>query len=473
MGVTELINQSMSAFANRIRNAATMANETIQGDSLRSKVIRNTGWIGIGYGLEILIGFISSAILTRLLAPSDYGMIVAVMVVLTVAVMISDLGIGPIVMADERGDDKDFLGILWTLQVVRGAVLALATIGVSILWSSLIAQGQIPNASGYADPDLPRLLLLISFVLFVSGFSSLNEYRMTRHLKHGVISVMDIGTRVGSTVITVLLVFLSKSVWGMALAIVLGSALRVILTHVVLTGPRMTFRFNLGEILKVVKMSRWVAVNSTMTVITAQADKVLIGYVFGINVLGVYAIAFTLFSGATRLVNQLSTGMGVPVLRALADRPYDERKRNYYRFRIPIDLYCVLGGTCMVLIGPLFFKLVYDPRYALGGVIFALLGLKVILVPLTLSGNFLYANMQYKLMMTIGAIRSALFLGGFAIAIYLNSLTLMILVIALEKVPEIILFFTIKRAGVLFDRMRDGGILALTAVLTVYLLLMH
>ncbi len=125
----------------------------------------------------------------------------------------------------------------------------------------------------------------------------------------------------------------------------------------------------------------------------------------------------------------------------------------------------------MALVGPLFFKLAYDPRYEAGGIYFALLGIKIVLAPMHLSGNFLMAQLRYKLTSMIGMCRGILLLSGMGIALWLHSIHLMVFVIALETLPEIIGYFAFRRTGIPFELRRDGLLLGLAALLSAYLML--
>ena len=445
--------------------------ELLSGGSLRSRILRNVGWMAIAFGCDVFVRLISSMILTRLLDPSAYGMISTVLIFMVFVTLLSDLGIKTIVAADERGDDGNFLSVLWTMQVVRGFLTAGVVCGIALLWMHAQTQRWIPPSSSYADPLLPKIALLISLSLVLQGFSSINEYRLIRHLERGAIARMDMITRVFTAVVTVVLAFLFRSVWAIASGMVLTNVMRMLLSHLMLAGPRMRLHGDWTEIKRVMTLSRWVALNSFMTVLTTQADKFLIGYGFGLATLGIYSLALTFYASAASVVDQLNSSLGIPVIRELLDKPEDERQRAYYKFRLPIEFYCVAAGTGIALFGPLFFKLAYDPRYEAGGVYFALLGIKIVLMPLHLASNFLFAQLRYKLMSLIGLVRSIIFLSGMTAAVWLHSIHLIVAVIALENLPEIIAFFLYRRTGIPFQLRRDGGLLLLAAALGAYLVL--
>ncbi|MBO9670900.1 MAG: oligosaccharide flippase family protein [Sphingobium sp.] len=454
---------------NRVRGLVSDARGRITGDSLQGKVIRNAGWVGIGYGADMAVRFASSLILTRLLDPSAFGLITTVTVFLMVAVMVSDLGVQTLILTDSRADDEGFLGTLFTIHVIRGFILTIVLALVAFGWYMALQHGMIPPSSSYADPLLPQLLGLLSFTLLLQGFSSLNEHRMIRHLDRGPIARLDIVLRIGTTILNVLLVWLFRSVWMIAITMVVQAVARTVLTHIYLTGPKMTFRIDWKEIKGVLLLSRWVAVNSALYVAASSADKLVIGAGFDLDTLGVYSIAFTLFSSAVTLIEKLQAEMGIPVLNALLEKPADEMKRAYYKFRLPMDLYCAVAGLGMVLLGPLFFRIAYPANYGMGGAFLALLGIKVILMPILLSGNFIYARRRYRLMSFIGLLRTGIYITALLTAVWLQSIHLAVFIIALEKVPEIALYFAISRTGIPFSMRRDGLLIGLAAASILYL----
>jgi O-antigen/teichoic acid export membrane protein len=459
------------ALTGRLRELVQRGQDLLAGGSLKGKILRNVGWMAIGFGSDLVVRLISSAILTRLLDPSAYGLISTVMVFMVFVTLLSDLGIKPIVTADERGDDPGFLSLLWTMQVMRGFVSAGAVCAIAMGWQYALAVHWIAPTSNYANPLLPQLMYLISLALVLMGFSSLNEYRLLRHLEGGPTTRLDIISRLLTSVVTVVLALLFRSVWAIALGLVLSYGMRALFSHFMLAGPRMKLRFDWAEIKKVLTLSRWVALNSFMTVLTTQADKVLIGWGFGLATLGIYSIALTLFTSGASVVDRLNGSLGIPVIRALVDKSEADRTRDYYKFRLPIDCYCIAGGTAMVLLGPLFFKLVYDARYAAGGLYFALFGIKLILMPMHLSGNFLFAQLRYRLMSMIGLLRSIIFLSGMALAVWLQSIHVMMIFIALENLPEILTYYVLRRTGIPFKATRDGLLLGVASLLGIYLLI--
>ncbi len=174
------------ALTGRIRDLVQQGQDLLAGGSLKGKILRNVGWMAIGFGSDLVVRLISSAILTRLLDPSAYGLISTVMVFMVFVTLLSDLGIKPIVTADDRGDEPGFLSILWTMQIMRGfvsaAVVCIDRHGLAICPGGALDRAEeqlrqpaappahVSGQSGPGPHGLPR---------------GLNEYRLLRHLEGG------------------------------------------------------------------------------------------------------------------------------------------------------------------------------------------------------------------------------------------------------------------------------------------------
>src|SRR5690606_8194669 len=91
-----------------------------------STVKRGSLWALAGYGGSRVLRIGGNLVLWRLLYPDAFGLIALVNVFITGLTMFSDVGIGPSIVQNPRGDDPAFLNTAWTIQVVRGFILGIA-----------------------------------------------------------------------------------------------------------------------------------------------------------------------------------------------------------------------------------------------------------------------------------------------------------------------------------------------------------
>lgn len=456
------------------RAAALLARFGLKADSqsLQGRIVRNASWIAIGYGGEIVIRFGSSLITTRLLDPGAYGLIATVTVIMTIALMLSDLGLRQVVLTSDRSDEPAFLRSIWTIQIMRGFVLMLLMWAVALCWHLMQAGGWIVPGSSYSSPMLPGLLAVIGCSLAATGFASTNIFRLERHMDQGAVTRMDIGSRLITSVLTVILTFWLRSAWGVAIAMALGALVRSIRSNVVLPGPRMKLRFQRSELSGIFRHSRWIALSSGMAVLTSSGDKLIMGYAFGMQVLGIYAVAFTLTDALATIINRMQGSMGLSIMRALSDKSEAERQQAFYRFRRPIELYCLAAGLGLVFFGPLFFQIMYDPRYHEAGHYASLLGIGFILNPLGFSSNFALGEQRFKYVSLVVALRTVIFFMTMGTAVMVGSMDLAVIAVALARLPEYLTYFVLRRGGIPFRWSRDGALLAIAAACLVYRLVM-
>ena len=72
---------------------------------------------------------------TRLLSQEAFGVMAIVNTMLTGLNLFSDIGIGPSVVQNPRGNEPSFLNTAWCLQILRGLVL----FGICAAGATLVA----------------------------------------------------------------------------------------------------------------------------------------------------------------------------------------------------------------------------------------------------------------------------------------------------------------------------------------------
>ena len=97
---------------------------SIVSKGLGGSVARGTAWVLFGFGLSQVGRLVGNILLAALLFQEAFALMAIVGAIIQGLVMFSDIGLGPNIVQNKRGDDRDFLDTAWTLQVLRGIVLA-------------------------------------------------------------------------------------------------------------------------------------------------------------------------------------------------------------------------------------------------------------------------------------------------------------------------------------------------------------
>jgi O-antigen/teichoic acid export membrane protein len=102
----------------------------------------------------------SNIVLAWLLFPEAFGLMLLVNVFMQGLQMFSDIGIGPSIIQNKRGNDPDFLNTAWTIQAIRGFVLWF--IACVLAWP-------IAWIFAHNDPLAWKLVLLIPVAMGALG----------------------------------------------------------------------------------------------------------------------------------------------------------------------------------------------------------------------------------------------------------------------------------------------------------------
>lgn len=93
--------------------------------SLQKKTSRAFGWQLIARASDRGLKLVASLVLARLLAPDDFGLLAATLVVTAAIEAISYLGIDQAIMQSSRGSDPRFLGVAFRILATRGLIIAI------------------------------------------------------------------------------------------------------------------------------------------------------------------------------------------------------------------------------------------------------------------------------------------------------------------------------------------------------------
>jgi len=361
----------------------TLFFNVLRGSGLFERLLRSIGWSTFGFGAEQTIRLISNLIFARLLFPEAFGLMALVSVVLVGLAMFSDIGIGSSIMQNKRGDDPDFLNTAWTLQVIRGFVLWLGS--CALAW---------PVASFYAEPQLSQLLPVAGLTLLISGFNPTQIVSANRHLMLGRIVVLDLASQIISTLVMIVLVWITRSVWALVIGAVVGSMAKLVLAHVLLLNASNRLLWERPAVQELLRFGKWLFFSTALGFLISQGDKAILGKYLSLDVLGIYNIGYFLASAPLLLGAGIVGRTLIPLYR---ERPPGASAENFRKIRL-LRFGFTSGILSLVLLlafsGVWLVDLLYDARYGAAGAIVVMIACVQIVpvVGLTYDQAFLAAG---------------------------------------------------------------------------------
>lgn len=320
--------------------------------TLKERAVIATMWSLGGQSLEIILRIASNLILARLLFPEAFGLMALVTVITEALNRLSETGIRDSAIYHPRGDELDFVNTAWTVRVVRGAILWL--LACLIAW---------PMSQFYETPLLLKLLPVVGLGAFLQGLSSKRVLTATRHMDVKRLSVINLLAYGASVVVMVTFAWVYQSVWALAFGALFSRGMRTVLTYAMLEDSRSSFRWQRDVVTSLIDYGKWIFVAGLVGFLATNFDRLMLGKLLPMEVLGVYSIAAAVTALPLLLTARLGAFVLQPLFAAFARESAIKvvvRVEQVRRVILPAGLASCLG---LALFSPTFFRYLYDSRY--------------------------------------------------------------------------------------------------------------
>ena len=323
------------------------------------------GWVAGPFAFAQGLRLLTNIILAGLLAPEIFGLMLLVNTLRTGTELLSDIGIGQSVVRSPNGDDRRFLDAAWTLQLLRGVLLAL-----------IIIAAAYPIAELYGRPELTNILLAISPVFLLTGLQSTNIFLVQRHINLRARAVYDIVSTLFHCAIPIGLAMVMPTIWALVIGLVAASALTVILSYFI--GPRTRPRlvWDKVHVLEIVNFGKWIFLSTAVFFAATTFDRLYFVAALPLALAGVYSVSRSFSDVLGQLGQRVGAFLVFPKVAAMGEN----RGENVGRLRALRRkvLLLVAGATGVAVAGSdQFILLAYDERYHAGAFIIPILFISV------------------------------------------------------------------------------------------------
>jgi O-antigen/teichoic acid export membrane protein len=332
--------------------------------SLQKLAVRGALWTFVGYGSGQVLRLIGNLILTRLLVPEMFGLMALVQTFITGLNLFSDIGIRPSIIQNKRGDDPVFLNTAWTMQVMRGLLLWVGCF--------LIA---LPVSNFYGDSRLLWLVPIVGTTVAIDGFNSTSLALLSRKVAIAKLTVFEITIQSLALGVMTLWAFFRQTIWALVGGNLISSFCKLIWSHRL--EPRMPHRFTWDKdaVHDLTTFGRWIFLSTAMTFLAQQSDRLILGRLLSLEMLGVYTIAFTFSFIPNSVIVAINSKVIFPVVSKRADLPRPELRAKILQKRWLLLVALAVGIALLGSFGDLVIVNLYDERYHAAAWMLAILAL--------------------------------------------------------------------------------------------------
>lgn len=222
------------------------------------------------------IGLVSTLILVRLLSPADFGTVGLAMVTFAILDTMSDLSFEKALIRMSN-PQPDHYNTAWTLNIIRGAVVAVA----------LVAAG--PLLALFVDePNVEPICYAVACMSLLQGFQNIGMVNYPRAFQFSQIFKFQLTAKLVGFVVTITAAFVLRSFW----ALVIGTiASRLILVPLSYAMHSYRPRLSLALWKDMFHFSKWLVVINLQVMIENYAMVLVVGRIGGPTGIGLFQVA--------------------------------------------------------------------------------------------------------------------------------------------------------------------------------------
>jgi O-antigen/teichoic acid export membrane protein len=300
--------------------------------------------------IEFAARFARTIILSRLLEPTDLGAAVALGTILASCEMLADVGLTQFVMVNVGADRAPAVAAVQQIGIIRGILLAALILLLAPWLASLF------GASGHVDS-----IRWLGIVPLVRSFKNWRTVQIQSEYIYRPEAISIGGAQVGAAIAV-----LPAAVWfhderAMLVSLIVEAALYVVVSRLALPRERvaavdpavrrMALTFGLP-----------LMANGIGLIMLAQADRIIVSNLFGLEVLALYSLVVSLASVPISVLSLILGKVLMTFIVRSRDEPTEARQASLITVWLPFVTaasYALAVGALLDLAVPL----LYGQRY--------------------------------------------------------------------------------------------------------------
>lgn len=317
--------------------------------TLKKKTIKGVFWsFGSQFGRQTS-QFIITAILARLLLPSDFGLVSMVTVFTGFVSIFGEMGITNALIQKQDTHDGHYYSAFW-LNVFVGAGLTVAFWAIAPL-----------IAYFYKRQELIPILKAVSINFIISSFAIIQQSILMKNMDFKKIMVRDLTAVILSGILGIFLALHGLGVWSLVTQLIVYTLLNTLLLWI-LSGWRPRLHFSRSDIKDIWSFSANMAGANFVNYIARNVDSLLIGRFLGAQALGYYSLAYKLMMIPVQNITWAIGKVLFPVFSKMQE-DLNRLKSAYLKI---VDLISFISFPAMVwlfIFAPEFVRLVYGSKW--------------------------------------------------------------------------------------------------------------
>ncbi len=338
-------------------------------NNLKQKTYKAFAWNFSGRIINMLISFIISIFLARILEPSDFGSFAIVGVIISFSHIFMDMGLGISIVQGKNLNKYHYGSVFWF------------NISLGILLSLLMYFSANLIASFYNDYKLISYIKVLSLLFVINSSTKVIGARLQKDMnmklpvKIGVISSVISGS------IGIAMAFLGYGIWSLIIQSLVSAIINNAL-FVILNPYKISFYFKLSSLIELWSFGFRMFISGLLDSVFINLDTLVIGKLFSATVLGFYNRAKNLNN---LIIKNISASLMSVIMPALSNIQDEKERYNIVIDKtLSIVSFFAFGISGLLFItGKDLILIIYGEKWNFAGELFSLLMLSAFAYPIS------------------------------------------------------------------------------------------
>ncbi len=319
--------------------------------SLTRQAVSGVKWSGVGTLVNVAVNFASIVVLSRLLAPADFGLMAMVGVVTGFAEAFADFGLSNAIIHRQRATSDELSSLFW-LNLLVGLTL------FALIWLAIP-----PVVTYYLETRLSGLLRWSSLSFVIVPFGQQFQVLLRRELRFKTL-----------TLVTSITALARLSAVGFALggfgvmSLVWGNLISDLMHTIMLiaVGSRSRWlpsvHFRRADVSGFVGFGLFQMGQRSLNFFATNVDYLVVGRLLGSEPLGYYTLAYNLMRMPLTYVNPVIVSVAYPAFARVQERE-EALRRGYAKIIRYLSVAAFPMTAGMLVVAPLFVPLFYGRQW--------------------------------------------------------------------------------------------------------------
>lgn len=348
------------------------------GPDLRRRALSGGAFAFASQGARLVIQIGTTAVLARMLAPADYGLVGMVLPFVALIQLFQDAGLGNVTLQRRDLTPEQVGGLFWV------------NVGMGLALSLLFAAAAPLIAAFFDQPRLTAVVVAFAALMIPATSAVQHRALLQRALNTRALAAIDVTVQLLAAGVAILMAWLGAGYWALVgQAATLAIVQLPLLWRVVPWNPGGPGRIRAARHL--IRAGGEITGFNLLNYFARNVDNIAIGKVWGEAVLGLYGRAYNLMLAPISQINGPIGVVAIPVLSRLTAEP--GRYRAAYRRILQHLLLATQPGTVLLVVASdAVVRILLGARWGEAAPILGALAVAALVQPANNTSGWLYVS---------------------------------------------------------------------------------